>query len=308
MSSSSKKYPEIGDTFFAHTSSLLSPDEAGSAAASSVARLIWLDAADSSVMAEQEICTLPAEEERLLVLAVDKGSLHVGSEQLAVTLLRGQAILIPPGTSCTLTMLDAGRILKVYLRGTLIGDVMQSYFEQQKLFCPAGLSDVREAIHAREMAEDHAEQISAAAYHLLMRLHETADLYEAQSAYPLLVDAGIGIMQEEFTHLYGVDEVAERLGVTTAHFTRLFSQTVGIPPGRFLKQQKLNYAKKLLVLPEMNVALVAEMLGFSNVNYFSKVFRKENGMTPAEYRKLNRVSMSAEADKDVQDMLQELYL
>lgn len=308
MSSSSKKYPETGDTFFAHTSFLLSPDEAGSAAASSVARLIWLDAADSSVMAEQETCTLPAEEERLLVLAVDKGSLHVGSEQLTATLLRGQAILIPPGTSCTLTMLNAGRILKVYLRGTLIGDVMQSYFEQQKLFCPAGLSDVREAIHAREMAEDHAEQISAAAYHLLMRLHETADLYEAQSAYPLLVDAGIGIMQEEFTHLYGVDEVAERLGVTTAHFTRLFSQTVGIPPGRFLKQQKLNYAKKLLVLPEMTVALVAEMLGFSNVNYFSKVFRKENGMTPAEYRKLNRVSMSAEADKDVQDMFQELYL
>ena len=31
-------------------------------------------------------------------------------------------------------------------------------------------------------------------------------------------------------------------------------------------------------------------------------------MTPAEYRKLNRVSLSAEADKDVQDMLQELYL
>lgn len=308
MSSSSKKYPETGDTFFAHTSFLLSPDEAGSAAASSVARLIWLDAADSSVMAEQETCTLPAEEERLLVLAVDKGSLHVGSEQLTATLLRGQAILIPPGTSCTLTMLDAGRILKVYLRGTLIGDVMQSYFEQQKLFCPAGLSDVREAIHAREMAEDRAEQISAAAYHLLMRLHETASLYEAQCAYPLLVDAGIGIMQEEFTHLYGVDEVAERLGVTTAHFTRLFSQTVGIPPGRFLKQQKLNYAKKLLVLPETTVALVAEMLGFSNVNYFSKVFRKENGMTPAEYRKLNRVSMSAEADKDVQDMLQELYL
>lgn len=308
MSSSSKKYPETGDTFFAHTSFLLSPDEAGSAAASSVARLIWLDAADSAVMAEQETCTLPAEEERLLVLAVDKGSLHVGAEQLTATLLRGQAILIPPGMSCTLTMLDAGRLLKVYLRGTLIGDVMQSYFKQQKLFCPAGLSDVRKAIHAREMAEDRAEQISAAAYHLLMRLHETASLYEAQSAYPLLVDAGIGIMQEEFTHLYGVDEVAERLGVTTAHFTRLFSQTVGIPPGRFLKQQKLNYAKKLLVLPEMNVALVAEMLGFSNVNYFSKVFRKENGMTPAEYRKLNRVSMSAEADKDVQDMLQELYL
>ena len=284
MSSSSKKYPETGDTFFAHTSFLLSPDEAGSAAASSVARLIWLDAADSSVMAEQETCTLPAEEERLLVLAVDEGSLHVGSEQLTATLLRGQAILIPPGTSCTLTMLDAGRILKVYLRGTLIGDVMQPYFEQQKLFCPAGLSDVRETIHAREMAEDRAEQISAAAYHLLMRLHETASLYEAQCAYPLLVDAGIGIMQEEFTHLYGVDEVAERLGVTTAHFTRLFSQTVGIPPGRFLKQQKLNYAKKLLVLPEMTVALVAEMLGFSNVNYFSKVFRKLEGCTPSEYR------------------------
>lgn len=308
MSNFSKKCPEKGDMFFADTSFLLSPDKAGSADVTSVARLIWLDAAVWSAMDEQESRTRSAEGDQLLVLAVDKGSLHVRADRMTATLLRGQAVLIPPGAHCTMTMLDAGRVLELGLRGALIGNVMQTYFAQQKLFCPAGLADVREAMHMREMAEDREEQISAAAYHLLMRLHETAGRYESQSTYPLLVDAGIGIMQEEFAHLYGVDEVAERLGVTTAHFTRLFSQTVGIPPGRFLKQQKLNYAKKLLLLPEMTVTLVAEMLGFSNVNYFSKVFRKENGMTPCEYRKLNRVSMSADVDEDIQDMLQELYL
>lgn len=308
MSRVPENYPDDRDMLLADTSFLLSSEQAGSADAAAVARLIWLDAGDAYAMDEHDRRMLSVADDRLLVLAVDKGSLHVQTEQMTATVLRGQAVLLPPGAFCTLTMLDAGRVIAVGLRGALVRSVMQSYFDQQKLFCPAGLSDVRQAIRMRETADERAEDISAAAYQLLMRLHAAADQYEAQRAYPLLVDAGIGIMQEEFTHLCGVDEVAERLGVTTAHFTRVFSQTVGIPPGRFLKQQKLGYAKKLLLLPEMTVTLVADMLGFSSVNYFAKVFRKENGMTPAEYRRLNRVAMSDDAGEAMPDMLQEIYL
>ena len=195
-------------------------------------------------VAGQSDCILLPEPAGLTVLAATKGSLRIQSAAVTGTLLRGQAVVLPPDSGCCLTAHEPGECLAVVLSGTLVERLMQGHYETGKLFCAAGLGDVLEAGHVLKATGTSSEQISAAAYRLLMRLHETARPYETSSGYPLLVDAGIGIMQQEFAHLYGVDEVAERLGVTTAHFTRLFSQTVGTPPGRLLKQQKLAYAKK----------------------------------------------------------------
>lgn len=287
-------------------SCLFRPEKSGTAADMAVAGLVWVERIEQVAVAGQSDCALPPEPAGLTVLAATKGSLRLQSAAVTGTLLRGQAVVLPPGGGCCLTAHEPGECLAVVLSGMLVGRLMQGHYGEGRLFCPAGLGDVLETVHALREDGPSAEQVSAAAYRLLMRLHETARPYETRSGYPLLVDAGMGIMQQEFAHICGVDEVAERLGVTTAHFTRLFSQTVGTPPGRFLKQQKLAYAKKLLLLPEMTVTLVAEMTGYSNVNYFSKVFHKETGMTPGEYRKLHKPD--ADEHGELHGMLQELYL
>lgn len=289
-----------------HSPFLSCLEKPGSAPDADIAGLIWVERMGPVTVAGQSDCILLPEPAGLTVLAATKGSLRIQSAAVTGTLLRGQAVVLPPDSGCCLTAHEPGECLAVVLSGTLVERLMQGHYETGKLFCAAGLGDVLEAGHVLKAAGASTEQISAAAYRLLMRLHETARPYETSSGYPLLVDAGIGIMRQEFAHLYGVDEVAERLGVTTAHFTRLFSQTVGTPPGRFLKQQKLAYAKKMLLLPEMTVTMVAEMTGYSNVNYFSKVFHKETGMTPGEYRKLHQ---SADVEReDLHSMIQELYL
>lgn len=270
------------------------------------AELIWVEQISSTALSEQERCTLRLLRGQLTVLATVKGSMQIQSDALTATIRRGQAMMMADGEDCCLTALDAGEYIVAVLSGSLVETVLKTHLMQKKVFCPAGLADLLEAANAVGREPISAEQISAAAYQLLMRLHETARLYEESSGYPLLVDAGMGIMRDEFAHICGVDEVAERLGISTAHFTRLFSRVVGTPPGRFLKLLKIEYAKKLLPLPDMNVSLVAEMIGFSDANYFAKAFRKETGMSPGEFRKLNR-SVASE-DEEVQNMLREIYL
>ncbi|MGO5029801.1 helix-turn-helix transcriptional regulator [Candidatus Agathobaculum pullicola] len=270
------------------------------------AELIWVEQISSTALAEQERRTLRLLRGRLTVLATVKGSMQIQSDALTATIRRGQAMLLADGEDCCLTALDAGEYIVAVLSGSLVETVLKTHLAQKKVFCPAGLADLLEAANAVGREPISAEQISAAAYRLLMRLHETARLYEESSGYPLLVDAGMGIMRDEFAHICGVDEVAERLGISTAHFTRLFSRAVGTSPGRFLKLRKIEYAKKLLPLPDMTVSLVAEMIGFSDVNYFAKAFRKETGMSPGEFRKLNH-SVASE-DEEVQNMLREIYL
>ena len=123
-----------------------------------------------------------------------------------------------------------------------------------------------------------------AAYHLLLHLRGQAGQKEgAEKRVSLLVESAIGIIQEDFPYLEGLDELAERLEVSKAHLIRQFTKAVGISPGKYITRVKVDYAKLLLQGEEPSISYVAEASGFANSNYFAKVFRRETGMTPTEY-------------------------
>ena len=80
-----------------------------------------------------------------------------------------------------------------------------------------------------------------------------------------------------------MEELAQRLEVSAAHLSRVFSKKTGVSPGKYITYIRVEYAKLLLRDPDTTVTYVAEASGFANANYFSKVFRKETGMSPSEF-------------------------
>lgn len=91
-------------------------------------------------------------------------------------------------------------------------------------------------------------------------------------------------MREEYAFLEGVDGLAERLGVSKSHLIRMFSDDMGISPGKYLQAVRLENAKLLLEARDYSLDLIANLCGFSGANYFCKVFRRAEGVTPGEYR------------------------
>ena len=146
---------------------------------------------------------------------------------------------------------------------------------------------VREAVLSLAVLEDEQGLISggtasALAYTMLLKLRALPQSPAREVGSPL-VEAAVGMIQDEFPFLEGVDELAERLEVSAAHLTRVFSKKVGISPGKYITRVRIEYAKLLLQDPDATIAYVAEASGFANANYFAKVFRKETGMSPSEY-------------------------
>lgn len=105
--------------------------------------------------------------------------------------------------------------------------------------------------------------------------------------FSLLVETAMAIIDEEFMYLYGVEDVSDRLEVTKFHLIREFSSQVGITPGKYLRNARLAYAKKLLREEDYSIALIAGMCGFAESGYFCRVFKSRFGMTPGEYRREN---------------------
>ena len=83
---------------------------------------------------------------------------------------------------------------------------------------------------------------------------------------------------------FSLDEMAQSVGLSTAHFARLFRKSMGETPHQFVLRQRLERAKAMLRAPDARVLDVALACGFKTQQHFAQVFRVVWGVSPTEYR------------------------
>src|ERR1700694_1317246 len=81
-----------------------------------------------------------------------------------------------------------------------------------------------------------------------------------------------------------LDEMARSVGLSTAHFARVFRKSTGETPHQFVLRQKLERAKAMLRAPDARVLDVAVACGFKTQQHFAQVFRDVCGISPTGYR------------------------
>ena len=81
-----------------------------------------------------------------------------------------------------------------------------------------------------------------------------------------------------------VAELAKLACVTPEHFTRLFTEEVGESPIKYIQLKKIQRAQLLLTIKKIPVKEAAYAVGFNDVSYFNRVFKKLIGSTPKEYK------------------------
>ncbi len=80
------------------------------------------------------------------------------------------------------------------------------------------------------------------------------------------------------------EDLARSLGRSRSYLSTVFRQETGIGLNEFITQTKLDEAKRLLSATRLPLKDIADQLGFSSQSYFQNVFKKAEGITPAEYR------------------------
>ena len=88
-----------------------------------------------------------------------------------------------------------------------------------------------------------------------------------------------------FAQDLAVEDLARLIGVTPQYLNQLFRKTLSVRPVEYLSLYRLSRAKEILAQrPDLSIGEVARSVGYSDINYFCRVFRKHEGKTPGDFR------------------------
>ncbi|ASK64145.1 AraC family transcriptional regulator [Virgibacillus phasianinus] len=85
-----------------------------------------------------------------------------------------------------------------------------------------------------------------------------------------------------------IDEMSSMANISSSSLRRLFKLHTGKSPSAFLIELKMTYAARSLLESDESISYIGYSLGFEDINYFSRVFKKHFGVTPSSYRKVSR--------------------
>lgn len=80
--------------------------------------------------------------------------------------------------------------------------------------------------------------------------------------------------------------LADEVFLTPTYLSNLFKKKTGMTIGQYLTEVRMKKAEELLKNPQLKLYQVGEMVGYRDANYFAKIFKKQTGMLPSEYREI----------------------
>jgi transcriptional regulator GlxA family with amidase domain len=91
-------------------------------------------------------------------------------------------------------------------------------------------------------------------------------------------------LREHFDRDVSIDELADRVGMSSRNFIRRFKASTGRLPGAYVQMLRVSAAKELLEHGAASIQAVCLKTGYEDIAFFRSLFKRHTGMTPAEYR------------------------
>jgi two-component system response regulator YesN len=121
-------------------------------------------------------------------------------------------------------------------------------------------------------------------------LHQSIDILERKQDF----DVKARIIREAMVYINAnlntalkTEEIAEVVSFSPQHLSRIFKEELGMTLSDYITQVRVEEAKRLLRISDFSVTEISDQLNFYDSTYFAKVFKKETGMTPTEFKRVS---------------------
>lgn len=93
-----------------------------------------------------------------------------------------------------------------------------------------------------------------------------------------------------YSSITSINDISDKFGFTNEYLSKLLKKYTGETPLKYLTKIRINKSKHLLVTnPELEIKKIAELVGYKDAFYFSRVFKSNVGVYPTDYRLQNSI-------------------
>jgi len=122
-------------------------------------------------------------------------------------------------------------------------------------------------------------------FHLLGEQHKISSVTEATAYNHTLLRNFLNLIELNYKSLRLPKDYASLLYITPNHLNSLCKELLGQSAGDLIRNRIVLEAKRLLVIKDYSIAEIGYELNFNDNSYFTKFFKKIEGITPEEFRK-----------------------
>ncbi len=130
------------------------------------------------------------------------------------------------------------------------------------------------------------DQLKNVSNNLLVKISSNL-LTSVYSGKSKIIASAIKYVNSNYTNRITLNDIEENLHVNPSYFSSLFKNEMGISFIGYINQVRIDYACHLLTESTLSIIDIALEIGFDDQSYFTKVFKKQRGVTPKEYRLVN---------------------
>ncbi|CRZ34052.1 AraC family two component transcriptional regulator [Herbinix hemicellulosilytica] len=104
------------------------------------------------------------------------------------------------------------------------------------------------------------------------------------------IQAALQYIEDNYMNKLTLDKVANYVYLNSSYLSQLFKKEMNMSFSDYVEQIRLKHAKILLKETDYSMNQIAEAVGFSSQNYFTRIFKKSTGITPIKYKNMHQKS------------------
>lgn len=95
-------------------------------------------------------------------------------------------------------------------------------------------------------------------------------------------------IMEHYCEVYGLEDIAGIFFLDKSYLSRIFKEVTNFTVNEFINCQRIDHARTLLMDDLLTMEEISKQLGYERLSYFDRVFKKHEGISPLQYRKLRK--------------------